>query len=300
MIEAISKRVYMDLTGKAEADTADFKSRVCFAPDRNLTEAFLIACWTKSGFDFLAPVIWSGAVDDTVSVSLILSSVFWLTGCLLWTIMLGNFTRWNLEPGMAVAWTVSGCFYCVALQPPEAGASSEEFVAFCCSIFAAVAWLCAGTLWTIVATRALSPTSGNELGTIILWLLTGFGFLGTSISQPGMHAANRWMALSSTIWRETLSTLPTDLQELEAAATIADIVQVELPCPLGRPSEEDLDFQRQLDCPFREDVKRVFLHIRAKESAKVHSPPPPDIGTVIRDPELPASLRDWLRLSCIV
>ncbi|KAK3273135.1 hypothetical protein CYMTET_18610 [Cymbomonas tetramitiformis] len=244
MIEAISKRVYMDLTGKAEADTADFKSRVCFAPDRNLTEAFLIACWTKSGFDFLAPVIWSGAVDDTVSVSLILSSVFWLTGCLLWTIMLGNFTRWNLEPGMAVAWTVSGCFYCVALQPPEAGCQC-----------------------------------------------------GVGVSH---HATLLQRDFNFTAGRETLSTLPTDLQELEAAATIADIVQVELPCPLGRPSEEDLDFQRQLDCPFREDVKRVFLHIRAKESAKVHSPPPPDIGTVIRDPELPASLRDWLRLSCIV
>ncbi|KAK3287614.1 hypothetical protein CYMTET_4885 [Cymbomonas tetramitiformis] len=76
--------------------------------------------------------------------------------------------------------------------------------------------------------------------------------------------------------------------------------QVEHTCTLGRPSEEEVDFQRQLTCPFREDVRRVFLHIRAKESANVHSPPPPNIGDVVRDPELPASLRDWLISSCIV
>ncbi|KAK3252140.1 hypothetical protein CYMTET_38553 [Cymbomonas tetramitiformis] len=178
--------------------------------------------------------------------------------------------------------------------------------------------------------------------------------------------------------KEALSTLPSNMQELEAAATLADIVQglglqyfcrerdldgykvrvrdlsgvvarhldvdlrrglpgsfqkrlfglagsantpwgraireqvalrrwytgggqqVERPCTLGRPSEEEVDFQQQLTCPFREDVRRVFLHIRAKESAKVHSPPPPDIGDVVRDPELAASLRDWLISSCIV
>ncbi|KAK3236260.1 hypothetical protein CYMTET_53586 [Cymbomonas tetramitiformis] len=98
--------------------------------------------------------------------------------------------------------------------------------------------------------------------------------------------------------KEAISTLPSNMQELEAAATLADIVQglglqyfcrerdldghkvalrrwytgggqqVERPCTLGRPSEEEVDFQRQLTCPFREDVRRVFLQIRAKESAK--------------------------------
>ncbi|KAK3277787.1 hypothetical protein CYMTET_14230 [Cymbomonas tetramitiformis] len=76
--------------------------------------------------------------------------------------------------------------------------------------------------------------------------------------------------------------------------------QVERHCALSTPTEEELVFQRQLDCPFRADTKLVFLHIRAKESARVHSPPPPDIAAVVRDSQLPASLRDWLVLSCIV
>ncbi|KAK3278912.1 hypothetical protein CYMTET_13182 [Cymbomonas tetramitiformis] len=44
------------------------------------------------------------------------------------------------------------------------------------------------------------------------------------------------------------------------------------------------------------DVHRVFLNIR--ESANARSPPPPDVGDLLRDPELPASLRDWIVSSC--
>ncbi|KAK3268809.1 hypothetical protein CYMTET_22716 [Cymbomonas tetramitiformis] len=69
---------------------------------------------------------------------------------------------------------------------------------------------------------------------------------------------------------------------------------VEYTCPLLRPSEEQATFQQQLSCPFTEGVHRVFLHIRARESANVRRPPPPDIGDLLRDPELPASLREWI------
>ncbi|KAK3233545.1 hypothetical protein CYMTET_56169 [Cymbomonas tetramitiformis] len=70
--------------------------------------------------------------------------------------------------------------------------------------------------------------------------------------------------------------------------------QVEESCRLLKPSEEQANFQQPLACPFREDAHRTFLHIRAKESANAHSPPPPDIGDLLRDPELPASLREWV------
>ncbi|KAK3274304.1 hypothetical protein CYMTET_17511 [Cymbomonas tetramitiformis] len=73
-----------------------------------------------------------------------------------------------------------------------------------------------------------------------------------------------------------------------------DFHLVEYTCPLLRPSEEQATFQQQLSCPFTEGVHRVFLHIRARESANVRRPPPPDIGDLLRDPELPASLREWI------
>ncbi|KAK3276130.1 hypothetical protein CYMTET_15775 [Cymbomonas tetramitiformis] len=141
--------------------------------------------------------------------------------------------------------------------------------------------------------------------------------------------------------REALAALPSDLQELEAAATLATVVQGEelqyfcrvrdldsrrvrgrdlsgvmarhldvdlrkgLPeafrkrlLGVAGPSEAEENFQRQLSCPFRKDVHRVFLNIRARESANARSPPPPDIGDLLRDPELPASLRDWIASSC--
>eukprot|EP00747_Dinoflagellata_sp_TGD_P216221 gnl/TRDRNA2_/TRDRNA2_88811_c0_seq1.p1 gnl/TRDRNA2_/TRDRNA2_88811_c0~~gnl/TRDRNA2_/TRDRNA2_88811_c0_seq1.p1 ORF type:complete len:224 (+),score=15.27 gnl/TRDRNA2_/TRDRNA2_88811_c0_seq1:199-870(+) len=179
-----------------EPDCAEVGRRLQVQPGRLTSEMAMLLPWTKSGIDFVAPVVWDGFPADAVGSLLLASASLWLLGCLLWSLeMLGvgkNWDRW-----MALCWTGAGICYSATLRAPASDGRSK-LVALS-SYVAASSWVAAGAMWTTAGFRLIRVSRFVEGITIVLWALCGIGMLGTCL-DISLSNAGRWTWASSAGW----------------------------------------------------------------------------------------------------
>lgn len=166
--------------------------------DRTLTDATLLFSWTKSGVDFLAPVVWAGAPLELAGVLLVLAAIFWLLGCA--SIAAGIFELAQ-STGLwtALLWLVAGCCYAATLQIPDSGMEPGSVVAAWGALLSATCWIAAAAFTAALEGRLLRVTRAREVVCISLWTWTGIFFFG-ACADPGLDAATKWTYTSSSVW----------------------------------------------------------------------------------------------------
>eukprot|EP00928_Gymnodinium_smaydae_P037216 TRINITY_DN25870_c0_g1_i1.p1 TRINITY_DN25870_c0_g1~~TRINITY_DN25870_c0_g1_i1.p1 ORF type:complete len:226 (+),score=25.05 TRINITY_DN25870_c0_g1_i1:69-746(+) len=158
-------------------------------------EILMIGAWTKSGIDFVAPVVWSGFDLDTVGGLFLASGCFWLLGCFLW--MVSVLRSVSMDKGLVLSWGIAGIFYVLTLQAP--GPAGWSSIASWSTYLAGLSWLMAALSWGALAFRCIRVTPCREAIVIFWWAACGVFFMLACV-EPSLSQPARWTWISSAAW----------------------------------------------------------------------------------------------------
>ena len=165
-------------------------------------EPVMLAFWAKAQVDFLAPMVWDGAVSEDERM-LVGSALSGLLACVLWLASLfarEQGSRVVAASGLAQAalWTAGGGLMASASQfPPwpRQHQRAEDLVA----AGAAWMWVLAGLLWLATAARLLPRRRAVEWIVLALWTGSAVG-MTVATALPSAPAADKWTYSSSAVW----------------------------------------------------------------------------------------------------
>ncbi|CAE8583497.1 unnamed protein product, partial [Polarella glacialis] len=163
----------------------------------------MLCAWTKSGLDFIAPVIWNGNLEGTSSALMASSGVLWLAGCFVTfcaSVQLIHGT--TAERWMPLLWAAAGACYSASLTvtvPQQQQGEGWSALASWSCYLAASTWVAAALLWAASTWKFIAFTRRREALDIWLWGLSGLGFIG-ACCEPSLDNASRWVWASSAFW----------------------------------------------------------------------------------------------------